>query len=303
MRKVLTALVAGGLLLTGVGATTAPAVAEEVPTTAETVVTAPIDAVVTADTVQVTTTAAPATVEPVDTTTDGTAVYNLVGVAQLEATAPTETVAPVAPVALAPAETTAPVAGSTADTVPATQDQLQLGDAWAGVGTYYNTPTSLGCQAGFYQFSGGECVDPSTAAVVPSAATVAPTADTYPAPLPTTPTCYEDGTTNVPGVSCVWDCATMGNGICGNPDCIAKNQFTVSPDGQCSAKPNGYEAFDLQAEGMALGVKLGQLYVLSGSNKDMQLDHCAYDIIPSETVPNAVHVFNKKPGTEGCKGK
>lgn len=64
---------------------------------------------------------------------------------------------------------TEPVAGSTADTVPADSSQLQLGDAWAGVGMYYlreeglalNLPGYIGTQDAAGARTGGYVYTPS----------------------------------------------------------------------------------------------------------------------------------------------
>lgn len=236
-----------------------PAVVESVET-----VTADSAAVLSVDTVAVTTTPAP------------TPVYDVRDSAQLDwlyvGTQPTE------PAPTAPAAPVEPVADSTAETAPESSE-LQLGDAWAGAGTHYATepaeqPVTL--QAASCESQG--LITAEDLSCVPESFY----SESYPAPLPTVE-CLED-------MPC-WDCTTMGNGICGNPACKAMNQFTVDKAGTCSVAPIGWTEDEVRAEGYALAAELGRGYIMSGANTQM-LRREGYTYVESETIPSTTHVFN-----------
>jgi hypothetical protein len=136
--------------------------------------------------------------------------------------------------------------------------------------------------------------EPATAPVEPDApATAEPTApatdESYPAP-PASYECVEDEP--------CWDCATMGNLICGNPICEQQFLFTVTPDGECSETPIGYTKEQ---------VRLDALYEFNGQQEDASpvveslfndayagssaLGARVYRYIPSSRIPGVIHAF------------
>jgi hypothetical protein len=118
--------------------------------------------------------------------------------------------------------------------------------------------------------------------VAPAPATVAPTA---PVVEPVAPQCEEDQP--------CWNCATMGNGICGNPECAAHNLFTVDKVGTCDRYPEGKEAAIADAKVMAAQYgKKFERYI--DSQFKVATPYDGYEYIPS-SFPGMVHVFTQAP--------
>jgi hypothetical protein len=123
-------------------------------------------------------------------------------------------------------------------------------------------------------------------------ATATPEPESYvpPAPEPNTPACMEDEP--------CWDCDTMGNGICGNPVCLAANLFTLDEAGTCGAVPAGLTPEQLRTDALYefnsrntvyeqwLLTAFEQTYIGFGST--IQPTH----IIRSSTYPGVVHYFH-----------
>lgn len=161
---------------------------------------------------------------------------------------------PATPTETAP--TVAPATGTTAETAPDCTN-LKLGDAWAGVG--------LACGLG------GQTAAPVT---------VAPVTESYPAPLPSS-VCMEDQP--------CWNCATMGNGICGNPACDAVNLFTVTVSGECGRYPFGFSEEDAKADSVLVAAAAGvtRSYIASQFSR---FERPGFIYLPA-TIPGMVHVF------------
>jgi hypothetical protein len=131
---------------------------------------------------------------------------------------------------------------------------------------------------------------PTESETVVAAATAEP--ESYPAPSaePNTPACIEDEP--------CWQCDTMGNGICGNPVCLAANLFTIDDSGTCGAVPAGLTPEELRADALYefnsrntvyeewLLAAFEKTYIGFGST--LQPTH----IIRSSTYPGVVHYFH-----------